>query len=800
MREGGFGFPNEFISPKEKEKDWYGLQHAKAQYYANNRYGSRFWYDSDEQYQLFTELAQGRQSTDDIRKLMGHFKRSNSAGDDGYSSFSYFDPKVLNIAPKYINRAVAKMQRNLYDISFDAIDLNSINQKKNQITIVKAFYKCKDFLENMSVDPQAFFPDVDISSLPKFPDEYLYDLNVNPKIKVEIASELAMKLLHSINDFQQVMRDVAWNLVVYGSGHIHCFRDNNGVPRVESILPKYNGGSYIESENANDQEYSHFFDFITVNQLRKEMLTDGYDEDEVQSIANQYSFTSAGYRTVHSAGDYQAEDGLDYIPVMRFYFKSEDNRKYVKMKNQYGTPMLIEKSFNYKPDETVKTYFDRGERELISNTYTSIYGGTWIIDSEIVYQYELKPYPRTNLVNATTPIKSFYPNYKEGRTVSFLAQMIEPLSMLNVAWNKIKEILAKGWMGVREIDFNQLEAVAMGHGGQVWSPAQVYDHFLKTNTLIKRGVLNKYDQNTGPGVIDSPSGLQLADYFTMFTTALNMLENMTGQSIVESMNVPDRLPAAGAKISQMTADIDMDYLYNAYEKLFQQASHQMMLMLQESKREGKKIDGFIPALGGINLGYFDVPDDLAYSELGMVMNRQPTDEQWADFYNDVRLALEKEQISIADSVYLREIDNLKQARQMMAIRYQQYKREIREDQRAQHEMNMEANTNAANVKIEGDIAKEKAKGEIQREVAILQGKIQESIQREKAQLDAISQGVALQVEERIAKQHGIDEIVKQAVRNIPEKAKAYAAQTSAQASQILANKPVPTSKPSSGKK
>ena len=67
-------------------------------------------------------------------------------------------------------------------------------------------------------------------------------------------------------------------------------------------------------------------------------------------------------------------DGLEYIPVMRFYFKSEDNRRYVHKKNKYDSDILFEKSFNYEPEEDVKPYFEKGERRLIKNTYESISG------------------------------------------------------------------------------------------------------------------------------------------------------------------------------------------------------------------------------------------------------------------------------------------------------------------------------------------------------------------------------------------------------------------------------------------
>jgi hypothetical protein len=766
-------YPPEFISPKKKEEDAYGLAYAKAMYATSNRLGPRSYYD-DDQYQALMEVAQGRQSVENIRKLFGFYRDPNSEVDDGSENLAYLDIQVLNLAPKYINRAVAKMQRYSYDIAIDAVDPVSYDEKQQFASNLKAFYKLKDWIENMGMSPKEMFPDLDVDSLPKYPDELLYDIETNPKIKKEIDAELSLKLLHHVNEFRQKMREVDWWLVVIGKGHLHFFNDENGVPRVEVINPKHAIGSYIENENFSDQENAGFFDFITVNQLRKEMLADGWSEEEIKEIADAWRNNSinAPYTT---SGNWDRYDGLDYIPVMRFYFKSEDNRTFVKKKGKKGKDVMFERDFNYQPPEDLAPEFERGERELVKNSYTSIYGGTWILDTDIVYGYGRKKYPRLNLVEATLPIKTFAPNMKEGRIVSFCAQMIEPLYMINVAWNKIKEIIAKGWMGIREIDFTALESVNMSKGGQVWTPRDVYEHFLKTNTLIKRSPTNQYDQRYGGSAVEEKqAGLTLVDHFTTLTTAINILEQMTSTSVVDSITVPDRLSATAAKQSAMTSDVDMEFLYNAHENLYQQGSHMLLLLLQETKRDKRKIAGFIPALGKVNVGYFEVPDELAYCEYGLTMSRQPTPEEWASFYNDVAIALGNKEISIADSVFLREIDNLKQARQMMVIRHKQHLRSLREEAKFNNDLAIESNQAAAQSKAEMDAAKERSKGEVEMEKIRLQGMIDQALQREKLELEAEIAGVSNQVQERIKVQEGQTSVLKEYIRQGSEKYKSDA--------------------------
>jgi hypothetical protein len=756
----GSVFPNEFVSPKAKERPEYGLHYVKGMYYSSSRYGGYHFWD-DNEYQALIEVAQGRQSVDSIRKMLGFFKDPNDdAQDEGAASLAYIDVQVLNLAPKYINRAVSKIMAVDYDVSIEAIDAASVHEKKTYEASIQAFYEYRTWIEDMKMNPRDFFPDLDVDILPEYPDELMFEMLTNPKLKKAINGELAISLAHEINDFKQKMRMVAWDMVTLGRGHLHTYRDANGVPRADKINPKYFIGSYVEDENFDGQEYAGFFDFPTVNEFRKEARA-SLTEEEIEKVVQHFSYQNSIENAYHPARENQKYDGLNYIPVLRFYFLSQDERLYITRENNYGNTTMMERGLKWKPREDDEN-FKNGKSRIIRNEYTSVYGGTWVLDSDIVYDYGKKNFPRTNLVDAKLPIITFSPNYKEGRTVSFVSQMIEPLLMVNVTWNKIKEILAKGWMGVQEIDFTQLEEVALGAGGRKWRPRDVYEHFLQTGRLIKRSPVNKYDQRYSNSAIDSnPTGLQLADYFNAFTTAIQMLEQMTNTGIAESVNQPDRLAVKVAQMSQMAGNMDMEYLFNGYEYLFKRGSESLLQLIQEAKRDGIGIEGFISALGM----HFSVPDEVAYCDYGLFVKRAPGPEEWIDFYNQLSIGLEKGTVTHLDVAYIREIRNLKKARQILGIRIKINERKVAQMQSANNQAAMEANRVAAADKTQGKLAEIQAKAAADRENIILQGKISELLMMKEKQLDSIIKGVEQQVKKEISKQQSIDEIVKQALRN-----------------------------------
>jgi hypothetical protein len=133
--------------------------------------------------------------------------------------------------------------------------------------------------------------------------------------------------------------------------------------------------------------------------------------------------------------------------------------------------------------------------------------------------------------------------------------------------------------------------------------------------------------------------------------------------------------------------------------------------------------------------------------------------------------LKNKEISVSDSAFLREIDNLKQARIMMGIRHKQHQREVREEAKFMNDLAIESNTAAAKAKAEFESNKETAKGENARELEMLKGKIQEKLLIMEKQMDSEISAVENQSKERIKSNEGRDSMIKEAMRSRAERYK-----------------------------
>ena len=756
---GSYAFGDEFAPPRKKASKEYGRQQAKAMYYSSNRYGYRLYNDNWNIQSLF-EFAQGDQSIDNVYKMLGFFNDKGKTQDDN-GSLAYIDVQVLNLITKYVNRTVAKLQRYKYDINFTAVDPISVDEQKQRNAKIKTIYELKNWYEKIQVNPQQYFGDIDLSVLPDYPDQLMFNMAANSKIKKIVDADKTLKLMTTapINDLEQVMREFDWDEVVVGRGHIHCYLDENNIPRIKRVNPKFWGGSYVENEDYSKQEYAFFIDFITNNQFKKEAQGD-LTKAEMEAVIGAHAFPNSAASYGSLPQYYENYDGLAYIPVMRFYYLSNDAVAY-KIWNHSGTGnrMMDMTHYNYFPTEN-----SQKEQKVVQNSYTSVYGGTWVIDSDTVYNYGQKPIPRSNLVNARLPIITFAPNMKEGRVVSMCSQMVEIAFQINVAWNRMKDILAKGRMGVLELNLTAIDQIALGKGGQKWTEREAIDFFMQSNIWLTRPNTNQYGQNVGKTIQEMNAGLQMADYLNTITFCIKLLDDLSSSSVIDNSQLPDRLTTGAMKANVQAGNDGLEYLINGHKKMREQVCHQLMLLTQQAKMNKAAIQGMIPALGTDTTEFFEVPDDLPYCDYGLIQTPAPSEEEWIAFFGEIMEAVREGRLNASDSAFIRQIKDMTLARYIMATREQANMAMNAKMNQQNQQFQMQSAAQAAQMKLQADMELLDKQKQNEIELKAIQARIDDALMTKDAMLKAEINKVSDSVKSMIAQQVSIDTILKEAIR------------------------------------
>jgi len=190
----------------------------------------------------------------------------------------------------------------------------------------------------------------------------------------------------------------------------------------------------------------------------------------------------------------------------------------------------------------------------------------------------------------------------------------------------------------------------------------------------------------------------------------------------------------------------------------------LLLLTQAAKRDKVAIQGMIPALGKYTTEYFEVPDSLPYCEYGLMMETEPSEEEWMAFYAEVALSVQEGRLNSSDSAFIRMVKNLKQARFIMANRERINEMKAAQFRQQEQQFQMQVGAEADNRKTEREMALLDKKKEDEKELMAIQAQIDDAMMTKKAMLDGEVNQVSKMVEQQIKKQQGIDTILKEAMR------------------------------------
>lgn len=654
-------FPPENINPEEKTHPLYGAQYAYAAYHNFKRRGGDLFLNATERYKHLTDLAQGEQSLDTVKGLSGHY-----AGEDGENEgLAFIDFQTLNLAPKFINLVLGKLNKIQYDITLEAVDALASDHKAEYEAKAKTVVELKSFLEQYVEGYQRLFAGIDIADLPSEPDELAIKLNMTYKHWAAMEGEMKLKQAHIRNNWPQIAKEIGWDIVTLGVGVVSVWEDMNGVEREKRIDPDKFFCSSSESEAFEDLEYAGYLEHITPNQFRREVSGE-LSEIQIEEVISNF----ASSRGTNYNDSFSNQDGLGYIPVVRFQFLTENTEKYVIRQNSRGNLKIERKAWDFIPADAELKFYESGEKELVPITYTAKYGGTWVMDSEICYNYGLvnsNYKDDDDLVNEKLDFIIHAPNMKKGKVVSMLSQMEEPIKMINIAWNKVKSILAKGRMGALRLNIAGLASVAMGKGGKTWGPRQVYEFFEQTNVLIENTPPNAYGQSPGQSITEVNMGLTLMDYINTIRLSIEQVQNITGINELSDGSTP--APRTGVGVMNMansSTNNALDYIFTAYKSIYERASWAVLSMI---KRKDPRLN---------------------IHKFGLFISPKPTEQEWERLYATLDNAVAAGTIDASDAIFIRHIDNLKQAEQTFIVREKKRRRERMEEAEMATKQNMES--------------------------------------------------------------------------------------------------------------
>ena len=666
-------------STEEKSSSEYGYKAVSNMWstYANSPMG--VGYNSID-YIKNMDLALGRPSQfrENIAKFLG--ARSN----DLLASYGInsIDPQLVNLCPKFVNHVHGKLMNFNYEIGVDVVDATSVDEKKQLKKELEAYVKYKDFYAGIGVQIDMVRKESGIEELPETQEDIELIMTSTYKHHEAMKAELELKAIHNLNDWDAIKSKFVWELIVQGQSGIRTFVDEYGTIREEWFPMNRFVSSYSESEDFGKLTHAGIVDYITVDQFYAE-AKGNLTEDEIFDVIKSHFTTSMGMASENPTFiSPQATGNVKYIKIMRFQFLEEDIENYVKKQDQFGNWGHEKKKANFRIAPEEKQFYDAGAKVHVQTCVKSKYGGTWVIGTKYVYDY--------GVIQQGNDVRLDYhvyaPNMRNGRVVSLVSQIREPLELVSVAWTRYKDVLGKGYNGKLEINIDLLADLSLGKGGTNPNFKHALDLFMINDIVLSKNKRNAHDQNIGKAIEVLNQGLGASDFMNAIDLGISMIRNICGVNELSDGSTPKAGTLNGVmQMSNQATDNNLQYFYRAYNSVYKRCSLAI-------------------------LGYWkSIPSNESWTrEYTIGLESATTQEEWQAFYasldRQTQIPLADGGLKFPDFIELHNVKNLKQAELMAKNRCRKNMKEARamqaEQMKQQQEQSMQASDMANKAKQE----------------------------------------------------------------------------------------------------
>lgn len=400
-------------------------------------------------------------------------------------SFANISWDNVNVMHKTQEAVVNSLMANDYDISMVALDETAIGQKLSKKYMMMVESKLKPLYESIGQE------------MPEVPDtlEQL-DLMVRTggiKLSIEMAAELLFrKTLNDSNWDNKVKRRLLEDMFAIGTA---CVKDRVDPTSQEVycdyVDPKYLILPYSRDNTYSDCQFIGHIDFVSEQQLRRELQEDGVPHEKIKDIITRartgessYGYSDEFLQQSPIETRYRMDTG---IPVLRAEFRDTVKEQMVKRKKKDGTIVTHKERYNPKAKNTDKRTFHKRERAVMKTM-------SMVLGEDLVF----KCGDKTDVAYKDKMPMFSYHVYKT-TSKSKVEQCISVIDDMQLAVLRMRTSQANAMPDGHAWDFDAISQITMG--GRVWDPMELMTLARHTGNIVFKGSLHK---SQGGGRINMP--------------------------------------------------------------------------------------------------------------------------------------------------------------------------------------------------------------------------------------------------------------------------------------------------------
>ena len=610
---------------------------AKAIWDESKHLNANIFYHGKWKFQEYRDYSNGTQSTDKYINYLRP-KDANGKRPDEYQQLDY---TPIPFMPKFKKIALGKIRKVGYNIVATALDALARDEEEDYFAEQKAKIKLLDELRDIpGIETMLDLGDDD----PRTMEEVKIKQQHSYKHDAAIETEKGLSLIFSNNKYEQTLNKVIADLFDFGVGGVKRYFDDQGKIRVRHSDMMEFLTSYCREEDFSDAEYMAEVVYYSVGQIRE---MGNFSEDEVKTITDKKGwYNDYPNRTIKSTED-------NKVAVLDFEYKSYNESVYEKYSNRFGNEEFRKTDFKKKTSK--KGEIKRDGKEVI-------YKGKWVIGSDLIFDGGLL----TNMLRKKGSLKETCfswviqaPGMDKMTFFGVTEAMIPVADQIQLAWLKLQAFLVNIAPPGIMFDLSALENLNLGHGGEKWTPRQALELYKQRGDMAFRSRSEDGEQLTGPPI--APLQSQLSGYVNEIVNLINsylgMMRDNIGFNEITDGSTPDPRTLNGvANLAYQSTSNALYQIIQGVKFLNENLADKLVVMMQEAFSKGV----YLKAMGINSQRFWKATTDISIYELGVKLEDKPSDEEIARLDKKVDLAIQAGQITVADSVYLDTINNVKE--------------------------------------------------------------------------------------------------------------------------------------------
>ena len=719
-------FPSQVVPDAEKSTLEYGKLVGRAienEWFRGDKgvgYDSRF----SSNWRGFHDLklyARGEQSVE---------KYKNELAINGDLSYLNLDWQPVAVLSKFVDIVVNGMTERGYKINSFASDPFAVKQRTDF-----AFNALRD-IENQKMIEQLnqatgknFFASAEPENLPKNKEELDLFLQLSYKQSIEIAEEEVINNVLNYNKYDEVKKQLAYDLTVIGiSATKTNFNLANGVT-VDYVDPANLVYSYTDDPNFEDIYYVGEVKSITLEELKKQFP---YLSDQDLKEIEKYPGNSN-----YSRNFWGQEDQYNTIQVLYFEYKTYNNQVFKIKQTDQGLMKALEKPDTFDPPKN-----DNFER--VARSIEVLYSGAKILGHDKMLQWKLaenmtRPYSDQTKVEMNYSICA--PRMYKGRIDSLVSKCIGFADMIQLTHLKIQQVLSRMVPDGVYVDVDGLAEVDLGNGTN-YNPQEALNMYFQTGSIVGRSLTQDGDPNMGKVPIQelqsSSGNAKIQTLIQTYQYYLQMIRDVTGLNEARDGSKPERDALVGLqKMAANASNTATKHILQALMYLTVRTCENISLRVADMLNFPLTKNALMNSINSFNVFTLEELDKLTLHEFGIFLELEPEEEEKAILEQNIQIALKTQAIGLEDAIEIREIQNLKLANQSL-----KYKQKIKaEKDRAIQLENIQAQAQA-----NAQTAEKAAMAEVQKQQALTESQV--NIEQAKSQFEI----QRMQTEAQIKKQ------------------------------------------------